>query len=136
MKNKNHNRIHLNKGTKLAHRYITSPEKLHALSCRALEKLGQLDGSALSEIWTQIQTMIRLIGAYAKGSYREIPLASIASIVGVIIYFVSPLDAIPDFVPGGFIDDISLVLFALNSVNNDLKAFAIWERTMNTTQST
>ncbi len=34
-------------------------------------------------------------------------------IFGSLVYFLSPLDAIPDFLPGGFADDVSVLMAAL-----------------------
>ena len=34
-------------------------------------------------------------------------------ILGSLVYFLSPVDAIPDFLPGGFADDLSVLLTAV-----------------------
>jgi len=71
----------------------------------------------------------RLVKAYAAGDYRAIPWQSLLSIVGVLIYFVSPLDFIPDFLPLiGLADDVALTLWLFNSLSKDLDAFAVWEK--------
>jgi uncharacterized membrane protein YkvA (DUF1232 family) len=42
-----------------------------------------------------------------------------AIIVGAILYVVSPIDAIPDFLPIiGWIDDIAIVGLAMNKLSN------------------
>ena len=72
--------------------------------------------------------MIRLIRAYANGSYREIPVASLLMVLVAVIYFVSPIDLIPDFIPvAGYIDDALVVSLAINQVKIDLDAFMQWE---------
>lgn len=44
------------------------------------------------------------------------PLASKAIVVLTLAYLISPLDAIPDFIPvAGFLDDIVLVPFLINT---------------------
>ena len=45
----------------------------------------------------------------------DLPYAQKALIVGSIAYLLLPIDAIPDFLPGGFADDLSLMLGALYS---------------------
>ncbi len=71
----------------------------------------------------------RLVKAYASGEYRAIPWKSLLSVVGVLIYFVSPLDFIPDFLPLiGLADDVALTLWLFNSLSKDLDAFAVWEK--------
>ena len=45
-----------------------------------------------------------------------------------MIYFVSPLDVIPDSIPVlGYIDDALVVGLALKTVRADLDAFMEWE---------
>lgn len=42
----------------------------------------------------------------------------IAVLVGAIVYFVAPVDLIPDIAPLGFIDDTSLLTLAFNSAKS------------------
>mgnify|MGYP003612796847 CR=1 FL=1 len=37
----------------------------------------------------------------------EVPIWAKASIVAALVYFISPIDAYPDFLPGGYIDDLA-----------------------------
>jgi uncharacterized membrane protein YkvA (DUF1232 family) len=48
--------------------------------------------------------------------------------VVAIIYFVSPIDLLPDWIPlGGFIDDAAVIGFVLKQINTDLEQFLKWE---------
>ena len=39
-------------------------------------------------------------------NYKKIPFGTIAAVVASLLYFVSPIDVIPDFIPViGYIDD-------------------------------
>jgi uncharacterized membrane protein YkvA (DUF1232 family) len=51
---------------------------------------------------------------------KRVPTAEKAKLAGAIAYFVSPLDVIPEVLlgPVGFLDDIAVAAFALNSVIN------------------
>jgi uncharacterized membrane protein YkvA (DUF1232 family) len=72
--------------------------------------------------------MIRLIHAYHQREYRDISSQNLRIIVAAIIYFVSPFDVIPDWVPVfGHIDDAFVVRLALKSVRGDLDTFMAWE---------
>ena len=42
----------------------------------------------------------------------------IAVLIGAIVYFVTPLDLIPDIVPLGFVDDTALLTMAFKSAKN------------------
>ena len=53
---------------------------------------------------------------------------SMLIIIAAIIYFVSPFDVIPDWIPVlGHIDDAFVVTLALKSVRGDLDTFMAWE---------
>ena len=50
----------------------------------------------------------------------DVPLNEKAKLAGVIAYFISPLDLIPELIlgPAGYMDDIVLTIYALNSIVN------------------
>ena len=49
-------------------------------------------------------------------------------IVAVMAYVISPIDLIPDFIPViGYVDDLVLVVFALNSMLNDIDTEIVQE---------
>ena len=42
-------------------------------------------------------------------------------IIGALIYFVSPVDAVPDFLPGGYVDDLAVLGAAAATVVAHIK---------------
>jgi uncharacterized membrane protein YkvA (DUF1232 family) len=63
-----------------------------------------------------------------NGQYREIPTKSILSVIAALLYFVSPIDAIPDFLLGfGFIDDAAIIAFTVRQISKDLDSFKQWK---------
>jgi uncharacterized membrane protein YkvA (DUF1232 family) len=83
-------------------------------------------GQVLSE---KITTLGRMVKAYASGEYRIIPWSTIIKIVAVLIYFISPIDVIPDFLPVvGLTDDLALVMWLFSSLKTDLENFIAWEK--------
>lgn len=77
----------------------------------------------------QLRSLFRLTKAYAKGDYREIPYRSLALAVGALLYFLNPMDLIPDFIlTMGFLDDAAVVGTVLASLKSDLEAFQRWEQ--------
>ena len=70
---------------------------------------------------------ISLIRAYIKGEYKDIPVGSIIAIVSALIYYVSPVDLIPDLLPVvGKLDDAGVILACLKFVQSDLDTYILW----------
>lgn len=75
-----------------------------------------------------LQTLVRMTRAYAQGRYKVVPWATVVKIVAALVYFVSPLDFVPDLLPVlGFSDDIAVVLWVLSSCGADIRRFEEWE---------
>ncbi len=52
---------------------------------------------------------------------KDVPTKHKAKLGIAIAYFASPIDLIPDFIPViGYLDDISVAAYALNSIINDI----------------
>lgn len=87
----------------------------------------------VSKVREKINTLVRMVRAYIKGDYREIPWKSLTLITAGLIYFINPFDVIPDFIPfTGFVDDIALVMWIFNTLDKDIEAFREWEEETNT----
>lgn len=95
--------------------------------------ISKMEGKGVSEgikdIKGNLQLMIRFISAYAKGEYRDVAGKSMATIVGVLVYFISPLDLIPDVLPLlGIADDVALVVWMFNVLEKEISKFSDWEK--------
>jgi len=78
----------------------------------------------LNKLVNQVKLLYEFIRSYIDGSYREIPWISIATAVAAVVYFLAPVDLIPDMIPGiGYIDDLLVVRFALTAIGTDLRAY-------------
>lgn len=79
---------------------------------------------ALTSLWGDVKLLTSLVRDYVKGDYRAIPFKSIAAITGAILYFVSPVDAIPDFIPVlGYLDDAVVLRLCLKTVQDSLQKY-------------
>jgi uncharacterized membrane protein YkvA (DUF1232 family) len=108
--------------------YTKDPERLRKLLLEAREKINHIPRGPFAETWPYLMAMIRLIGAYYQGEYRDISSQNLNIVVAAIIYFVSPFDLIPDWVPiFGHLDDALVVRLAVRSVGVDLDTFMAWE---------
>jgi|GEM_PF-125733 len=95
---------------------------------KTVSKKAAKSKSQLKEGIDDLQTLLRLISAYSSGKYRNVALKSMVSIVGSLIYFVNPLDAIPDFIAAfGFLDDITVLAFVIKTFKDEIDRFIDWE---------
>lgn len=107
--------------------YIQSKEKLSGLIDRASVKATGRQGK-LKDVWGSLLSFFRLIRAYVNGSYRQVSAKALLMIVTAIVYFVSPIDLIPDFILGlGFIDDATVLAWTIRACASDLASFIEWE---------
>lgn len=90
--------------------------------CRKLANFPIIGG-----FFAYLPYMCYMVSDYVHGDYKEVPLASIVTCVAAIIYVVSPLDLIPDFIPiAGQIDDAAVVGLALTAIKNDLDSYIVF----------
>jgi uncharacterized membrane protein YkvA (DUF1232 family) len=83
----------------------------------------------IGHLWADLPLFFRLLKAWKHGSYRGLSVRTIASIALSVLYILSPVDAIPDFIPGiGLIDDAAILTLLLHSLAQDLAAFRVWEQ--------
>ena len=105
-------------------------EKIDELISASKEKLHQInfENSKISKLGNTLRTMIRMVQAYANGSYREMPWKSLLALLGGLIYFMMPVDLIPDFIPfTGLLDDFTVVMFISGAIQQDIRDFLEWE---------
>jgi len=112
---------------------IESPAKLLKLATSAQNKVNKRASNKLAEVLEPIKTSYRLIRAYSSGAYREISLENFGLIVAAIIYFVMPVDALPDFIAGlGLTDDAAILGWTFHKVARELERFLSWEASQET----
>ena len=71
------------------------------------------------------------VNAYTSKEYTYVPWKTICLIVAGLIYFIYPVDLIPDFIPvSGLIDDIALIAWIYESIQDDIDNFLEWEKSL------
>ena len=114
-----------------ANEYLNDKEKAVSLLDDAREKAEKKKGT-LHDVWEKIQLFFSVFEDWVKGRYKVIPFKSIAMITVGIIYFVMPIDLIPDFIVGiGFGDDVAVLVFIIKQISSDLEDYKVWKATQN-----
>lgn len=114
-----------------AEKYINDPQKSKELLDKAYKKTGSYEQSngPLSDFWRDIKTLMRLLRAYLHKDYTRISWGSIITVIAAILYFVSPIDLVPDWFPlAGFVDDAAVLVFVIAQLRSELAKFAQWEK--------
>jgi uncharacterized membrane protein YkvA (DUF1232 family) len=107
------------------------PSRLLVLFYKLTSKLRGTNWRSLNAAAAKEKLFVlgRFIKAYALGQYRDVPWKTILLIVAAIIYFVNPLDLVPDLIPlTGLTDDFAVLLWVYNSVSNEINKFLTWEQ--------
>lgn len=111
-----------------AERIISSDTKVSKLLDEVFLKIGEATES-FYKTQDSIIALTRMVRSWAKGDYRNISTQSIIAVVAALIYFVNPLDLIPDFIPViGQIDDILIIGYLIKTVNKEIERFMAWEK--------
>lgn len=103
---------------------------------RAAERVaGRADARALrfrgrlGEAVEDIQALARLVRARVSGRYPRLPARSLVAALGALLYFLMPLDAVPDFIVAlGFVDDLAVIARVVQYLHRDMEEFRQWER--------
>ena len=81
----------------------------------------------LEKFFDELETFFNMVNDYFTGFYTEVPFGTIAAIVGTLLYVISPIDLIADFIPFvGLLDDAAMVGFCLNCVKFDVERYRRW----------
>lgn len=115
------------RATERARKIAGNPQKLREIADRA-SKSAAMHSGPFEAVLDDFRALIRLVVAYARGHYRQIPADALVVVVGALIYVVSPADLIPDAIPGiGLIDDVAVVGWVIKTVKGELDSFREWE---------
>ncbi|WP_242926488.1 YkvA family protein [Pontibacter vulgaris] len=115
---------------KKAERYLQHPMQVTKLLNDAFKKATAKKniGALAGEVWENLQLLSRLIKSAVAGEYKGIPTTTLVGGIAVIIYFLSPIDLIPDIIPViGLLDDASLLAWFMTSIKAELDRFKEWD---------
>ncbi|HYC86181.1 MAG TPA: YkvA family protein [Chryseosolibacter sp.] len=117
---------------------LRSAGRMLGKKTRLLLVLAQLAGKVKDVDWKNVKVtsardkflvLGRMVKAYALGHYRDVPVKTILLIIAAVIYFISPVDLLPDLIPiTGLSDDFGILLWVYNSVLGEIDKFLTGEK--------
>ena len=109
----------------LAKRFLKAG-RLPALLLSVARKREKL-GNGFAELAEHLKLLQALCLAWWRGEYRAIDSRALLAVVAALLYFVTPLDAIPDWLLGvGLVDDLAVLAWVLRTWQVELAAFQQW----------
>ena len=100
--------------------YAFNPKKMKEL----LLQLGKyVTKNGLSSVKENLLLMKDYLYDVTTGKYKDYDVKKLMVIIGAVIYVVTPFDILPDFIPPGLIDDLSIVAWALKEASAELEKY-------------
>ena len=77
----------------------------------------------------RIPVIISLVRYYFKREYDDIPIGMIIAIIGAMIYFIVPIDFIPEgLLFFGLVDDAAVLAGCMKLIESDVKEYQEWRK--------
>ena len=100
---------------------------------KTLEKSDEIlnkvkSSSVLEREFMKVRILIMMLEDYINGEYEEIPWGTVASLVVALMYILSPIDLVPDFIPViGLMDDLAVLLIVWAGISSDVRKYYEWK---------
>ena len=106
---------------RMARRFVGDKTKLAALAMEAVRYARSKE--SLADVKSDLLLFCHYVRDIATGRYKGYRVWHLTVVVAALIYVVSPIDIIPDFLLGGFIDDVGIIAWAFSQVGKELEAY-------------
>lgn len=112
-----------------AYKLLGKPIAVFRILKKSLAQLQRYESvrELSADLKEYVGTLSRMVQAYIKGEYKGISKTNAALSLAALIYFVSPLDLIPDFLVIGFLDDLALLTWVYSNYKGEIEDFKNWE---------
>ncbi|MEC7278038.1 MAG: YkvA family protein [Bdellovibrionota bacterium] len=97
------------------------PKKILSLVTDVEGKLStQKFKDQFKTFWDDLKILLNLLKDTATGKYKPKSKKNILLIILGLLYFLSPLDLVPDLLIGGFLDDAAVLAWIVTKVQDEI----------------
>lgn len=108
-----------------ARRLVNDPDAMDKFLQQLEVKLKEIP--TIGEGLSNIPVLINLVKDHHQKKYELAPIGTICAAVGALLYWVAPIDLIPDAIPvAGMIDDAAVVLICMSIIGADVETYKQW----------
>lgn len=107
--------------------YLGNEQKTNQLLSKAQGLIATLPTPLEFSLIESIKRLFNYIKDAVSGRYKLYSKGNLIMALAGLIYLISPIDMVPDFIPiSGWLDDIAILKFVLERLNAELKNYAEW----------
>ena len=89
-----------------------------------------MKAGGLKNVRKDLVLLTDYVSDIVHGHFHNYIQSSIILALAGLIYVVSPLDVVPDFLPLGFLDDITIITWAIAKIAGELSKYSQWKSTL------
>lgn len=113
----------LAKALAIAQQIFKNQDKIKEVFNDSTKKAENNKDKMGSGLWGDVKTLRTMLKAWQSGTYK-FSKRTVIYVVAGLLYFVSPVDIIPDFLLGvGFIDDAAVLALVIKRIKSELDRF-------------
>jgi len=110
--------------------FLRKPGRVWKLTKDAADRVQsyQSVGEFTHDIVDKVKQLCRMTRAYVRGEYEGITRTQVLMIIGSLLYFIIPVDMVPDTIPIiGYLDDLSLFSWLFFAISAEMEEYQEWE---------
>lgn len=85
-----------------------------------------LHKDGLKDAKEDMKLLIDYITDVAKGNYTDYNVNRLLIVIAALLYVLDSIDMVPDFIVGGFLDDVTVIGWAITKVAQELEDYKLY----------
>ncbi len=100
---------------------------------KVIERLNDIkskifNNKSFRAIRNDAEVLFSILKDYSSGQYSGIAWYAVAALVFALLYVLSPIDAIPDYIPViGYMDDAAVLTACIKLIGAEIEAYEKWK---------